>query len=125
MFAAFFALLYVALTFNVIRHRFSKKISLGHGDDKATQIAVRSHANFIEYVPMALLLFYFVEVITLSSTLVFYLASALLIARVFHFFGMADARNLLILRQIGTVVTLFVIIIAAGALALSYIPFSV
>ncbi len=86
---------------------------------------MRCHANFIEYVPLALLLFYFLEMITLSSNLVFYLASALLVARVMHFFGMVDPQNLMILRQIGMVVTLLVIIIASLALALRYVSISV
>jgi len=124
-FAAVFGLLYIFLSLNVVRHRLGKGISIGAGDDKAAEYAIRTHANFIEYVPLALLLFYFIEMISLSSVLVFYLGSALVVARVMHIIGMLDPKNWMILRQIGTVGTFSIIIVASCALALRYIPISV
>lgn len=125
LFAAIFSLLYVMLSMNVIRHRFSKRISLGSGGDAETEYAVRTHANFMEYVPLALILFYFIEIISLSGDLVFYLASTLLIARVLHCFGMANPKEYMILRQVGVILTLLVLIVASVSLALRYIPISV
>ncbi len=125
LFAVVLSLIYIGLSFNVIRHRFGKKISIGSGDDKRVEYAVRAHANFIEYVPLALILFYFLEVITLSSFLVFYLGTALVVARVMHLLGMLNPKELLVFRQIGVIVTMGVILIACVALALRYIPISV
>ncbi len=125
LFAALFGLLYVALSLYVVSHRFSKKISIGSGGDKATEMAMRAHANFIEYVPLALILFYFIEVISLSSTLVFVMACTLLFARVAHIIGMLKPAQWLILRQLGSVLTFTVIIIVSVSLALRYIPISV
>ncbi len=125
LFAALFGLLYIALSLNVVRFRFAKGIGLGAGGDSDTEVAIRTHANFIEYVPLALLLFYFIEMISLSSLLVFYLGLALLVGRVMHIVGMFDSRNWGILRRIGTVLTFSVIIIASCALALRYLPISV
>lgn len=125
LFAALFGFLYVLLSINVVKHRFSKKISIGTNDDKATEVAVRVHANFIEYVPFCLILFYFLELLTLSSSLVFFLGSVLLLARILHIVGMFKPKEFLIFRQIGVVATFVVMLAASSALALRYIPISV
>lgn len=124
-FAALFGLMYIALSINVVRHRFRKRISVGTGGDVATEYAVRIHANFSEYVPFALLLFYFLEVISLSSSLVFFLASVLLVARIAHVIGMESSFKWLIFRQVGVLATIATILIASVALALHYIPVSI
>lgn len=125
LFAALFGFFYVFLSVNVVKHRFSKKISLGSNGDKSTEVAVRAHANFIEYVPLCLILFYFLEMVTLSSSMVFFLGCVLFVARIMHVVGMFKPREFLVLRQIGVVATFAVILAASSALALRYIPISV
>nr|WP_323893986.1 MAPEG family protein [Aeromonas allosaccharophila] len=61
VYAALLALLFVLLSIRTIRTRHSRRVALGHGDDPAMLRAMRVHANFAEYVPLALLLIYFVE----------------------------------------------------------------
>jgi len=56
VYAALLALLFVLLSIRTIRTRHSRKVALGHGDDPAMLRAMRVHANFAEYVPLALLL---------------------------------------------------------------------
>ena len=65
-FAAILAILYIQLSFRVIKLRRAKRISLGDGGDKSLQAAIRTHANFIEYVPFSLILLFQV-VFPLSS----------------------------------------------------------
>lgn len=125
LFTAVFAFLYVLLSLNVIKQRFANQISLGSADNKEMERAIRIHANFIEYVPIALILFYFIEMLSMSSSLVFYLGSALLIARVMHFFGMQYPKDLILFRKLGMIITLLVLLVASIALALRYLPISV
>lgn len=125
LFAALFGILYFLLSINVVRHRFSKQVSLGDGDDKYVERAIRIHANFIEYVPLILVLFYFYEIMTLSGSLVFVLGSSLLLARICHVVGMIKPRQFLVLRQIGALVTFSVLLIVSLALAIHYLPVSV
>ncbi len=125
LFAAVFGLLYIALSCHVIRYRFGNKISLGSGGSKELERAIRTHANFMEYVPFALLLMWFIETLTLSPNLVFWLGSVLLIARVAHAFGMFYPKQLMILRQIGVLVTIGVIIIACVSILRHYLPVSI
>lgn len=122
LFGAIFAMIYVVLSLNVVRYRFGAKISLGNGDNKHLEMASRAHANFIEYVPIALLLMWFLESLTLSPYKVFWLGSSLLVARVFHAFGMFYPKQLMILRQLGTIVTFMVLILLSISLLKHYLP---
>ena len=107
---------------NVVRCRLGKQISLGDGNDKDVERAIRIHSNFIEYVPLILILFYFYEIISLSSSLVFFLGTSLLLARALHIVGMLKPRGWFILRQLGAGVTFSVLLVISIALALRYTP---
>jgi uncharacterized membrane protein YecN with MAPEG domain len=48
--------LFILLSANVVRHRQRARVSLGSGNDKALETAIRAHGNFAEYVPLALIL---------------------------------------------------------------------
>ncbi|CAJ1833947.1 MAPEG family protein [Aeromonas veronii] len=76
VYAALLALLFVLLSIRTIRTRHSRKVALGHGDDPAMLRAMRVHANFAEYVPLALLLIYFVETSNQTPWLIHLLGSA-------------------------------------------------
>ncbi|HHQ4593995.1 TPA: MAPEG family protein [Aeromonas veronii] len=84
VYAALLALLFVLLSIRTIRTRHSRKVALGHGDDPAMLRAMRVHANFAEYVPLALLLVYFVETGNQTPWLIHLLGSALLLGRLCH-----------------------------------------
>ena len=122
LFAAIFGIMYMALSFNVVRYRFGAKVSLGAGESRNLERAIRAHGNFIEYVPFALLLMWFIETLTLSANVVFWLGSILLIARVSHAFGMYYPTQLKILRQLGTIATFGVIIKASISIFQYYMP---
>ncbi len=124
-FAAILAMVYLALSLNVSRYRISHKISLGSGDNRHLRYAIRAHANFIEYVPLSLLLIWFLESLTLSAKLPFWLGAVLLTARVAHALGLFYPRELFILRQIGSVATLSVLLVASAAILLFYLPVSI
>lgn len=123
LFAAVFAIIYVYLSFRVIAHRFTKQISLGTGGDKNLEKAIRIQANFGEYIPISLLLFWFLEVITYASGLVLILGTVLLLARFSHIIGLNDTKNKLIFRQVGMVATFTVILIASVKLIWHYLPY--
>lgn len=122
LYAAVFALLYVMLAINVIRFRLSEKVSLGDGGHSELRKAVRIHANFSEYVPLSLLLMWFLESMTFDTPLVFWLGAILLLARVGHVVGMMHPKNFMIFRKIGVAMTLLVILVASIRLFLHYLP---
>lgn len=123
LFAAIFALFYLYLSFDVIRYRFKGKISIGDGGNKDLQLATRVHANFIEYVPLALILMWGIELVIYDSRLAYVLGMVLLIGRVLHVVGMHHPKNFLICRQIGTLATFAVLLLAALRLIWHYLPY--
>jgi uncharacterized membrane protein YecN with MAPEG domain len=56
LFAAIFGVLHVIFTLRVGGYRFRSRISLGDGGDTELRNRIRAHGNFIEQVPIALLL---------------------------------------------------------------------
>lgn len=85
--AGLLGLLAVTLTVSVGRLRMQKKIYLGDGGDSEMLAAIRAHGNFMEYVPLCLLLIYVV-----SDFYAFWYVAALslvlLLSRVLHAGGL-------------------------------------
>jgi uncharacterized protein len=113
VYAAFFGLMLVYLSFRVIKQRRSTMVSLGDGDDPTLRKAIAVHSNFSQYVPLALLLITFVELNHASAYLVHGLCAALLIGRIAHAYGLAQPNQIMKLRRLGMVLTFSAIIIAA------------
>lgn len=110
-YAALLTFFYIYLSFNVIKVRRAEQISLGDNGNSSLQRAIRAHANFMEYVPLAIILLFLVEYQGLASLYCHLLGAALVIGRVFHNAGIVQPS--LKYRQIGTLTTFFVMIISA------------
>jgi uncharacterized membrane protein YecN with MAPEG domain len=121
-FAAVFVLIYVLLSFSVVRHRIGKQVALGEGEDRDLHVAIRVHGNFSEYIPLALLLMWFVEMVLYDSRLAFGMGIVLLVGRVMHFIGMHSPRKYMILRQLGMLATFGVLLVGAVRLLWLYVP---
>lgn len=118
-YAALLALLYAGLSFWVIATRVSTDVLHGDGDDGALEKRIRTHGNFAEYVPLALLLIAFLEAGGAGHGLVQTLLIVLVIARLAHPFGMFAPKNSAqqyACRGGGIVLTLLVMVVAAIAL---------
>jgi uncharacterized membrane protein YecN with MAPEG domain len=85
--AGLLALLYAALSIRVATMRGAKKIYLGDGGDKEMEAAVRAHANFMEYVPICLILLFALVPYYGFRTLAG-LSALLVVARLLHAAGM-------------------------------------
>lgn len=120
-YAAVMALFFVYLSIRTIRIRRSAKIAIGGGDNPLLQRAIRVHGNFAEYVPVAVLLIYFLEINTGLSFLVHILFLALIAGRAIHFYGVREVDETIKFRVIGMATTFTVIILSSLGLLLSYI----
>lgn len=120
LFAALFAVFYIGLSVYVIRQRLRTQTSLGAGDDPMLERAVRGHANFSEYVPLALLLMWFVEMMTAMTMTVVGLGSLLLAGRTCHLIGMLKPA-LFKFRQAGMLATFLVLLACALLLVWPYV----
>jgi uncharacterized membrane protein YecN with MAPEG domain len=68
--------------------RRTAKVSIGDGGNPLLVARMRAHANFVEYVPIALILMALIESNGGSSRILWLLGIALVIGRVLHPFGM-------------------------------------
>lgn len=88
MFAVAFALINLWLSFRTGKIRLGTKVSVGDGGHPLLTARMRAHANFLEYVPLALILMGLIELRTGPSRLLFALGIALVLARIAHPYGM-------------------------------------
>jgi len=84
-----------------------------------TKRAIRVHGNFAEYVPITLIMIYFVETQGQNITLVHGLGSAFLLARISHIYGVSQIKENIVFRVFGLFVTGCVLSISALTLLLT------
>src|SRR5690606_24988396 len=105
----------------IIRLRWRDRVGLGTGDSQDLKVAVRIHGNFIEYVPLALLMLVLMEMIGASATWLHGLGALLLIARVCHAIGLTKSVGVSWPRTVGVLGTFSMLIFSAGYLLGNFI----
>ena len=118
--AGVLGLIFAILSALVVLQRGTGKVSIGNGDEVTSplMIAIRSHANFAEYVPLILLLTGLIELRTGPTLLVKGLTASLVLARILHPVGMRiPGTNPF--RAIGFLLTIIVLAVAASAAVLT------
>jgi len=113
LFAAIFGVLHVIFTLRVGAYWLSSKISLGGGGDKVLLKRVRAHANFVETVPMGLLLLVLNELNGLAENTLFILGSVFLLSRLIHYVTIVSRFLPVIMRPLSMLGTLGVILTSA------------
>jgi len=86
--AASLAFINIWLAVRVMVVRYRGQISIGHGGDSLAETRMRAHANFTEYVPIALILMGLIELQGGNGTLLWAIGVALVVSRILHPFGM-------------------------------------
>jgi hypothetical protein len=118
-YAALLSLMFVALSLRTIRLRRRHRIAVGDGGNAELRRAMRVHANFAEYAPLALLLIFFVEHDGGGMLLVNALGGALLAGRLLHAWGVSQDPENFRYRVSGMALTFGTIITAALAIFFS------
>jgi len=115
-YAGLLGLMSIALAFMAGRLRGSAKISIGDGGNTELLLAMRRHANFVEYVPLAL-----IEMRGAPALAIHLLGGGLLVARASHAIGL-DAESMQgDARAIGAVGTMLVTLVASVWAIVSFI----
>lgn len=104
-FAALHVLLMLWLAWRVVVRRRSAKIGLGTGGDYALERAIRVHGNFVEYVPLALLMLALLELSGLAAPWLWSFGVMLLIGRLLHAQGLSGKSGTSFGRFYGTLLT--------------------
>jgi len=116
IYAALLAIVGVILGERVGLFRLKAKVSLGDGATSEIILRNRQHMNFVENVPMALILIALVEINGGSATWVHGLGGSLLAARLIHPFGLNAEKIMHPARIIGAGLTSLITLAAAGKL---------
>ena len=104
----------IALIANVIRIRQREGVGLADGGNDDLHRAIRIHGNFIENVPLCLIVIAMVEATGHPAVLVHALGLAMLIGRFAHYHGLSSGAGKTPGRTIGMVLT-FTVYIVGGA----------
>ncbi len=121
LYAALIALIFVVLSVRTLFLRRRLGIAIGTGEDPALTRAMRVHSNFAEYVPLALILFYFLEAETGADLWIHVLGVSLIIGRLLHAYGVSQVEENYRFRVAGMILTLGSIISASTRLIVSYV----
>ena len=121
LYAGLLGLLSIGLAVPAILLRGQTGISVGDGGNRDLLLAMRRHGNFIEYVPLALILIGLMELSEVRSTVIHGLGAGLLAGRVLHVVGLKAHTVKTFARLLGTALTFFVLLIASiWSIALSF-----
>jgi uncharacterized membrane protein YecN with MAPEG domain len=118
VYAALLGLLFVFLSIRTILLRRRLKIGIGTGDNPSLLRAVRVHANFAEYIPMALLLLLMIELQGSYSGIVHVLGMLLVLGRISHSWGVSRVKEKFGFRVFGMACT-FTVILASTLMLLT------
>jgi uncharacterized membrane protein YecN with MAPEG domain len=100
---------YVYLSLRVSRLRIMHQIGIGHGGVHELEQAIRTHGNFMEYVPLALILLIAAQLLDANFWLILVGSAALVVGRVLHAIGLSRTGGRTQARSIGIVLTYGVI----------------
>ncbi len=113
LYTALLALWLLVLSLRVIQQRRVAHVSLGAGGNAKLERAIRGQANFVEYVPLALLMLLILELARSSIYLLHLLGLTLLLGRLLHGYALAFSAHFRFGRSAGTALTFAVLAIEA------------
>lgn len=116
IYAAILGLFFVVLSIRTIRTRRIYRIALGYGEAPELVRQARVHGNFAEYVPLSLLLLYFLELSAAPDALLHALGLILLFGRGMHAYGVSQIDEDYRFRVIGMSATFAVIVTTSLAI---------
>jgi uncharacterized protein len=106
LYAALLTPLLIVLVFRVIGQRQAKKVEIGDGEDRELMRRMRVHANFVETVPMGLILLGLAESLKAPGIALHVLGGLLLVGRIVHAYGLSQSPHILPMRFAGMLMTI-------------------
>jgi uncharacterized protein len=113
LYAGLLGLISIGVSFPAGRLRGQLGVSVGDGGNKDLLLAMRRHGNFVEYVPMALILIAVLELNQVGTNVLHGLGLALVVGRLAHAFGINANNMKTVGRLIGASLTLLVTLVAS------------
>lgn len=117
-YSSLLAFLFFYLSLRTLRLRRSLKVAVGDAGNIQMLRAMRVHSNFSEYVPLCLILIYFVIQGEAHPFAVHALGSALVVGRLSHAYGLSQQKENFKFRVTGMALTFTVLLSSASYLLL-------
>lgn len=111
LFAAGFALALIALSIPISLRRLKVGVMIGQSEDKVLRNRIRAHGNFVEYVPLGLILLGLMEAQGGSGSSVLVAGGTLALGRLLHAIGMFRPSD--VVRGLGMALTYLSLISSA------------
>lgn len=121
LYAGIAGIILIALTLRVINLRQRFGVGIGSGDQQKLARAIRVHANFTEYTPLALILLVLTEGVGESALLVHIGGSVLIVSRLLHAWGLSHSAGRSMGRFLGTLGSVIVILVLSLALIARFV----
>lgn len=115
LYAVPLAILMFVLWMNVTKTRAKMAVSIGNNGDVGLHEKIRRHGNFIEWVPMVLLMMLIAEMRSANGMALHVAGVLLVLSRVAHPFGLRHDNPNHALRIIGNTGSLLALFVATGA----------
>lgn len=113
LYAGLLGILSIIVTLGVGKARSNTGVSLGDGGNTEVITAMRRHANFVEFVPLTLLLIALLELNGVGGTAIHGLGAGLFFARVCHALGFGAESGIKHLRTVGAMGSMLVVAVAS------------
>ena len=113
LYAGILGLMSIAIAFQAGSLRGKTKIPIGDGGNTDLLLAMRRHANFIEFVPLALILIGLLEMNGAPATAIHALGGGLVVVRAAHAFGLKADTVAGAGRTIGAAGSTLIILVAS------------
>ena len=113
VYAAICGLIFVGLSVRTLMLRRREGVAVGDGNDPVLSRAIRAHGNFSEYVPLSLILLFFLESAGEAAGWIHLLGSLLVAGRLSHAYGVSRVNENFVYRVTGMALTFTVIVSAS------------
>jgi uncharacterized membrane protein YecN with MAPEG domain len=110
LYTGLLSILFIVLSVVVVSLRVKHRVTIGTGNVPALERAIRIHANFAEYVPLALLLLMLCEINQGAPHMLHSYGVALVFARLSHILGLSMTSRPNPGRFIGATLTWLIIL---------------
>ncbi|HUO81602.1 MAG TPA: MAPEG family protein [Gammaproteobacteria bacterium] len=113
IYAALCGILMIALALRVTLARRRYRVGVGSGGEESLERAIRVHANFAEFVPLALILMLLAELGGVTGWLMHVFGITLVVSRLLHAWGLTRSGGESFGRMYGTLGTWALILVLA------------
>lgn len=113
VYIAIFAIVQAVMVVWIAKTRMAEKVSLGSGDSSLLEVRSRVYGNFIEVVPVAVLLMLIAELGGAPHWIIHWMGGLMILSRVFHARGLLTPPGYGKYRMAGMMLAMAVFVIGA------------